>query len=236
MEAFLSSNGVQYEHHDLATDEAARQDLAGRGIKAVPVTIVDDQAIIGYYPQKLVPALRLEVEVEPAGDATWLAQKYEIILGAAIRATRQLGATQLDQQVPWRPESLRQLILHILSFPELAWLSHGTGSMTVDDMKSSKERLKHLVDMDDIAEYGESVRRSVIGFLKSGNVEAYERVVPAHYGGEVTVIELLHIILRHSTHHLKQAYWFMENVLRLTPFDPAGDEDFDGISTPVELV
>ena len=197
---------------------------------------MDGEIIIGYYPKKLVPALRLEVEVEPPGDAAWLAQKYDKIMGAALRATCQLEGSQLDREVPWRPESLRELMLHILSFPELAWLSHRTGRMTVDDMRASKERLKHLVDVDDIAEYGDSVRRNVILFLESGDVEAFERVVPAHYGGEVTVIELLNIILRHSTHHLKQAYWFMESVLGVTPQDPAGEEDMEGIATPVELI
>ena len=57
-EEFLTSNGVQYEHHDLATDQPARDYLENKGVKAVPVTVIDDdEVIIGYYPRKLIPAL-----------------------------------------------------------------------------------------------------------------------------------------------------------------------------------
>jgi hypothetical protein len=61
-------------------------------------------------------------------------------------------------------------------------------------------------------------------------------VVPAHYGGEVTVLELLNIILSHSTHHLKQVYWFMETELGISPANPATEDDLEGIFTPAQLI
>ncbi len=240
MEEFLSSNGVQYEHHDLATDKEAREYLDSRGIKSVPVTIVDDdEVIIGYYPRKLVPALSLNVKVDLSGKTNWLAEKYDRILGATVRSTRLLTEAQLKAQVPWRPQSLRDLILHVLSFPELAWLSHEHGSMSTEDMRASNERLKGVATVEAIAEYGEGVRRNLIEFLDSGNTVAFDRVVPAHYGGEVTVLELLNIILSHSTHHLKQIYWFLEDGdggLGLTLRDRASEEDLAGIATPMTLI
>ena len=240
MEEFLSSNGVQYEHHDLATEQKAREYLDSRGIKSVPVTIVDnDQVIIGYYPRKLVAALDLDINVDLSGKTNWLADKYDIILGAAVRATRQLTHAQLEEQVPWRPQSLRDLIMHVLSFPELAWLSHQHGSMSTEDMRASSERLKSVATVEAIAEYGEGVRRNIIEFLAKGDTEAFDRVVPAHYGGEVTVLELLNIILSHSTHHLKQIYLFIEDIekgLGLTVHDRATADDLEGITTPTALI
>ena len=166
-----------------------REHLQSRGIKSLPVTIIDDdQVIIGYYPKKLVPALKLETRVDLSSSTSWLADKYDRILRAAIRATCQLSQEQLDQQVPWRPQSLGSLILHIVSFPELAWLSHKHGSMSTEDMRASTERLKDVNTPDALAEYGDGVRRDIIEFLGSGNTAAFERVVPAHYGGEVTVL------------------------------------------------
>ena len=240
MEEFLSSNGVQYEHHDLATEQKAREYLDSRGIKSVPVTIVDDdQVIIGYYPRKLVAALDLDINVDLSGKTNWLADKYDRILGAAVRATRQLTHAQLEEQVPWRPQSLRDLIMHVLSFPELAWLSHEHGSMSTEDMRASSERLKSVATVETIAEYGEGVRRNIIEFLDGGDTESFDRVVPAHYGGEVTVLELLNIILSHSTHHLNQIYWFIEDGdggLGLTLQDRATEEDLAGIATPITLI
>ena len=237
MEEFLSSNGVRYEHHDLATDEPAVEYLKGRGIKSVPVTIIDeDTVIIGYYPKKLVPALNLDVKVDLSSKTDWLAGKYDVILRAALRATRQLGDAQLKEQVPWRPWSLRDVVLHIMSFPELAWLSHKQGSMSSEDMAASKQRLAGVNSSQELCSYGEGVRGNIIEFLNSGNQAAFDRVVPAHYGGEVTVVELLNIILSHSTHHLKQLYHHMETGLDIKPEDPATERDFQGIVTPTALI
>ena len=237
MEEFLSSNGVQYVHHDLATDQPAVEHLKGLGIKSVPVTIIDgEQVIIGYYPKKLIPALKLDIKVDLSVKTSWMAEKYGIVLQAAMHAARQVSQPQLDEQVPWRPASLRDTIMHILSFPELAWLSHETGSMSADDMAASNQRLGDVNTVVHICEYGERVRSGVTGFLNGGNADAFDRVVPAHYGGEVTVVELLNIILSHSTHHLKQVYHHLENNLGMTLDRPATDGDLDGIVTPTALI
>lgn len=221
----------------MATDEAARAYLQSRGISSLPVTIVDDdEVIIGFYPKKLIAALRLDVQVDLSGKTSWLAQKYEIMLTATVRAVHQLSDEQLQQRLPWRERwTLRDLLMHVLSFPELAWLSHQHGSMSTEDMRAADARLQEVRTSEAIEAYGEGVRQHIIAFLQSQNTAAFERVVPAHYGGEVTVLELLTIILSHSTHHLKQAYWFISHDLGLTLVNPATDEDLEGIATPAAL-
>jgi hypothetical protein len=79
------------------------------------------------------------------------------------------------------------------------------------------------------------VRDDITTFLRSGAKERHERVVTSNYGGQVSVIELLRIMLRHSTHHLRQLYWFMENVLLVVPAAALTREDLAGIVTPDEL-
>jgi uncharacterized damage-inducible protein DinB len=221
----------------VASDEAAREYLKSRGIASLPVTIIDDdEVIIGFYPKKLIPALELDVQVDLSGKTRWLAEKYETMLGAAVRAIRQLSDAQLQQRLPWRERwTLRDLVMHVLSFPELAWLSHQHGSMSTDDMRASDSRLRDVQTSEAIAAYGEGVRQHIIAFLQSDDTAAFDRVVPAHYGGEVTVLELLTIILSHSTHHLKQAYWFIGHELGISLVNPATDEDLEGITTPAAL-
>jgi len=126
-------------------------------------------------------------------------------------------------------------MMHVLSFPELAWLSHQHGSMSTDDMRASGARLRDVQTSEAMAAYGEGVRQHIIAFLQNNDTAACDRVVPAHYGGEVTVLELLTIILSHSTHHLKQAYWFITNELGVSPINPVTDEDLEGIVTPAAL-
>jgi hypothetical protein len=126
-------------------------------------------------------------------------------------------------------------MMHVLSFPELAWLSHQHGSMSTDDMRASDARLRDIQTSEAMAAYGESVQQHIIAFLQSNDTAAFDRVVPAHYGGEVTVLELLSIILSHSTHHLKQAHWFITNKLGVSLVRPLTDEDLEGIVTPAAL-
>ena len=217
-------------------DQQARADLDSKGIKALPVTIIDDkEVIIGYFPKKLIPAFKLDVKVDLSGKTEWLADKYEKILSAACRASVQFSQDQLDEEVPWRPWTTRRTIMHIMSFPEVAYLSHKVGSMSQDDMRASDERLKEVYTADQMVEYGNKVRNDIVAFLNSGNIDAFDLEVPAHYGGEVTVLELLNIILSHSTHHLKQTYHYMQNNLGITPKDPASAGDFEGINTPEAL-
>jgi len=203
----------------------------------LPVTIIDDdEVIIGYYPRRLIPALKLDVQVDLSGKTSWLTQRYDAMLGATVRAIQQLSDEQLQRRLPWRERwTLRDLLMHVLSFPELAWLSHRHGSMSTDDMRASDARLRDIQTSAAMAAYGEGVRREIIAFLQSNDPAAFDRVVPAHYGGEVTVLELLTIILSHSTHHLKQAYWFMTHELGYPPINPVTDEDLEGIVTPAAL-
>ena len=211
--------------------------LRSRGIKSLPVTIIDDaEVIIGYYPKKLIPALKLEVSVDLSGKTSWLAEKYGVVMSAAVRANNQFTQEQLDAIVPWRPWSLRDTVVHILAFPEIAYLSHEVGSMSWDDMSAQDERLKGVVAGPAIAEYGLKVCDDIIDFLNSGNTAGFEREVPAHYGGEVTVLELLNIVLSHSTHHLKQVYHYMQTDLGMTLNNPATETELDGIQTPDALI
>ena len=222
----------------MLTDEAAREDLKERGVLSAPVTIIDGtEVIIGYYPKKLIPALGLaDAPIDLSGRTAWLADKYRRILGAAARATCELSAEQLAQPVQWRPELLRDTLVHIVSFPELAYTSRSRGSMSSEDMRACKESLSHLQKPDDIAAYTAQVAEGITTFLDSGDTEGFDRVVPAHYGGEVTVLELLNIILSHSTHHLKQVYWFMDDQLGQPAKSPATAEDMEGIFTPAQLI
>ena len=221
----------------MPSDEAAREDLKRREIKSLPVTIINDtEVIIGYYPKKLIPALKLKASVDLSGKTEWLSEKYDLMLKAAVRAAQQLSDAQLEEMVPWREWTLRKTVMHVLSFPELALNSHTHGSMSTDDMRASDERLISLTSVADLAQYGDGVRAAIVKFLASGDTKSYDRVVPAHYGGEVTVLELLNIILSHSTHHLKQLYWHMETNLGITLVAQATESDLEGIATPSTLI
>ena len=50
------------------------------------------------------------------------------------------------------------------------------------------------------------------------------------------MLELLNIVLSHSTHHLKQVYHYMQTDLGMTLNNPATETELDGIQTPDALI
>lgn len=54
MKDFLSEKNVNYEEMDVAQNENAREEMINiTGRAAVPVVLVDDEAIVGFNPDKL---------------------------------------------------------------------------------------------------------------------------------------------------------------------------------------
>lgn len=235
MEAFLSSNGVQFEHYELSNNNAALERLNSLGIKTAPVTIVDGQPILGYNPQALELALDLKLVNIKGPDSEWLAQKFTVVLKATIEITSQFTDKQLDTNVTWREQKLRDLILHIFSFAQLASVSHKTGRMESPDLVRQTGTTSNITTSMGIKSYGVSVLHDVIRFLGSPK-SSLTKTISTHYGGHVTALELMSIILRHGTHHLKQLYWHMETNLGIFPKEPATESDLDGIATPMELI
>jgi len=215
-------------------DEEAVEFLRVNEIRTVPVIRAGDEVIIGFDEARLQQVLGL-VEVSDALSSEWLASKYELVLDALGRAVRQLDPAVLDVEFAERRMSVRAHILHIAAFAEGGYAAHERGSFVTDDMFAVTTGVSGIIDVGDVYSYVTKVRDDIATFLRSGENADHGRVVLSNYGGQVSVIELLRIMLRHSTHHLRQLYWFMENVLLVVPSAPLKRDDLAGIVTPDEL-
>lgn len=60
MKEFLSQNKIQYTERNIAADEAALSDLAEMGYMTTPVTLIDDEVIVGFDLPKLRNLLQLD--------------------------------------------------------------------------------------------------------------------------------------------------------------------------------
>ncbi|TAM81605.1 MAG: glutaredoxin family protein [Acidobacteria bacterium] len=56
---FLSRNGVTFEERDVTSDQTALDELEKRGLMTTPVTLVDDEVVIGFDSAKLTKLLGL---------------------------------------------------------------------------------------------------------------------------------------------------------------------------------
>ena len=50
---FLSHHGIAFEERDVSSDEAALDELQRRGLMTTPVTLIDDEAVVGFDQAKL---------------------------------------------------------------------------------------------------------------------------------------------------------------------------------------
>jgi len=230
----LSSHGVRFEHHDVTTDAAAAADLAARGIRAVPVVRVGDEMIVGFDEAKLRTIVGLS-GLSPSRDTAWVAGRFDLILGRTIDTANQLRSDQLDGLFPQRHMTVRSHLLHILSFAEGGYRSHQTGTFDIDDMMAATASTAALKTSADICGYGERVRDDICAFLRTADAGTLERVVVSHYGGEVSVLEVLRILLRHSAHHLKQLHWYLATGVGVAIAKPLTPDDLEGIALPAEL-
>ncbi|MGE5223624.1 MAG: glutaredoxin family protein [Omnitrophica WOR_2 bacterium] len=58
--AWLSDKGIEYEARNVVADETAMAELEKMGIFSTPVTLVDDQVVIGFNRNKLEELLGLK--------------------------------------------------------------------------------------------------------------------------------------------------------------------------------
>ncbi len=54
---FMQDQGYDYEERNITTDSTARDELIKMNMRGVPVTIIDDETIVGYDPQKIKAAI-----------------------------------------------------------------------------------------------------------------------------------------------------------------------------------
>ncbi len=57
---FLSQKGIEFEDRDVSKDEAALAELQRRGLMTTPVTLIDDEAVVGFDQAKLANRLGLK--------------------------------------------------------------------------------------------------------------------------------------------------------------------------------
>ena len=213
-------------------DPAAMRELLDRGIKAVPVTISGDEVVIGFNPRELARVFGLNPEVGQA-DLPTMVDKYEMVLVAACRATRQIPPERAEWESPERQRTIRQFTFHIMDRPERALNAYHVGRYTNEDRGREVDDVIGPAGFEEIARYGEEVLTRVRGVLTSGADLDLSRVLDT-YMGDKTAGELFDLALGHSVHHLKQLYEYM-SLIGLQPAAPLGQDDFAGIAVPTEL-
>jgi glutaredoxin len=57
---FLSQHGITFEERDVTRDEKALEELQRRSLMTTPVTLVDDQVVVGFDTARLARLLGID--------------------------------------------------------------------------------------------------------------------------------------------------------------------------------
>ncbi len=58
VKVYLSRNEIPFTERNVSLEEDARKDLLDMGYRSTPVTVINDQRVVGYSPPKLEAALQ----------------------------------------------------------------------------------------------------------------------------------------------------------------------------------
>ena len=208
------------------------RELLDLGLKVVPVTIWGDEVVVGFNPKELSRVFGLAAEVSRV-DLPTMIVKYETVLLAAGTAVGQLPMEYMGWECPERKRKLGQFTFHLFDRPDRALNAYNVGVYTNEDRGRSMYDVIGKVGFKEIVSYGEDVLNRVKMALTGDEALDLEKPLDT-YMGPKTAGELMDLALGHSVHHLKQLYEYM-SISGLSPINPLGEEDFNGVAVPTEL-
>lgn len=226
----LSLWGIPFEAIDVEGNEAAFAELARRGLRLVPVVTEGERQFHGWNPEALARFVGADTAAhESSLPRSELIGRLNRILLAAQRAIMEVPVAALDQRIPGRERTIRDLTYHLFrlclayrdafetGFFPAAWLLETAPPQTQD--------------APSLARYGEFVRQSLVAWLDSDDAPA--RVVETYYGPQCAEA-LLERTVWHAAQHLRQLYALMQSAHVLTT-DPLTQDDFAGLPLPKSL-
>ena len=226
---FLTRHGVPFVSRNVLEDASALDDLAGFGLKQVPVVArghewVDGQVLkdvariagIAFGSSKLLPVPELR-------------KRLETILGGAERCLGQLPEQELKTQLPNRPRSYADLAFHIFNIAD-AFLEHEAGLPLTFDAYN-RVPAPDMQTRIALQTYGQDVRRRLSEwFAGPGASRDWETTADVYYG-EQTMHEFLERTTWHAGQHTRQLVWVLQR-LGIEPQCQLGPETFEGLPMP----
>ena len=202
------------------------QVLARFGIPRAPAVIVGDQAVHGWNPQGVAELVGVDYDGSDKLSGEQLVERLDTILVAAQRAVRQIPQAHLGFKWPGRDRTIRQLGYHIFRVALSYRDTREQGKL--EEFWFGENPADDIVDGDDVARYGEAVRKRVNEWLQRD--DALEGMCDTYYGPQAAT-ELFERTVWHAAQHLRQVYVVLEH-LGITPDQPLTEADYKGLPLP----
>ncbi|MFQ5853684.1 MAG: DinB family protein [Candidatus Binatia bacterium] len=188
---------------------------------------------MGFNRDELAEALHLSFTKEQKTADQGLFDTLDRILQAVVRASRQVPSDRFMWKTPDRDRPMKVFCYHILADPNHVMEAISTQKYDGSFKLAYTEASKPFNNMEEITRFGEESRERLRRFSQAITPQELERPIDA-YSGKTNGHELLHHVLAHTAHHLRQLYDCLRR-LGVTPANPLTGEDLNGIKMPQEL-
>ena len=227
---FLLANGAEFESINVLEDAKGFQELEALGLRLVPIVARGEDWANG--------AVFRDVARVAGFDWGWhemlapedMLKRINGILSAALRFTGQIPENKLDDMLPGRPRSYRQLAYHIFQIPDvfLNRVEHDA-PYTYEALISKLP--PGIKSKDDLLDYGAGVQSRLNSWWEAAGRDTDFSQPGKVYYGDVTLLEVLERTGWHSGQHTRQLMLVLEK-LGTAPAPPLTDADFAGLPMP----
>lgn len=217
----------------MENDPQALAELETLDLRNVPVTVVGNTTVLGFNRKELSRLFSLgDARERRVADARFF-ETFDKILEAVIRAVLQVPASHLMWRSPDRDRPLKVFCYHILADPNHVLDAISTQQYDGSFKLTYGEASERFRTIEEVARFGQQARARLREASKSLTAAELERSIEG-YAGQITGHELLHQVLSHTAHHLRQLYGMLR-IIGVEPTDRLMEEDFKGIPMPKEL-
>ena len=227
---FLLANGMEFESINVLEDENGFKELEILGLKLVPIVARGTDWANGAVFRDVARIAGFEWSGHDMLGPADMLQRINGILSGARRFAKQIPEDKLDDMLPGRPRSYRQLAYHVFNIPDVFL------DRVENDAPYTYEALASILPgamttKQDLLDYGASVQDRLNAWWERGGKDTdFEQPGKVYYG-DVTLHEVLERTGWHSGQHTRQLMLTLER-LGIEPDGALKDADFAGLPMP----
>jgi glutaredoxin len=228
---FLLEHGIPFESINVLEDENGFKDLQALGVRLVPIVARGKVWANGAVFRDVSKVAGFEYNGHAILNPEELKDMILMILDAAGRYLKQIPQDRLDEILPGRPRSYRQLVYHVFDIPKvfLDRVEHNA-PYTYEALKSILPT--DMKTKENLQAYGRENRERLIAWWeRDGSTTDFKQPGNVYYG-EVNLHEVLERTGWHSGQHTRQIILMLREKLGIEPDGPLKDIDFTGLPIP----
>lgn len=223
---FLTEHNIPFRSVDVLNDPGGMEEMAALGVRTVPIVSRGKDYVSGQILRDVAAFAGLDWDKKMLSPE----ELYRRIMGiadAALRLSAQLPHEHLDDMLPNRPRSYRDLACHIFQIIQ-AFVDETEGD-PLTAAKYEANAPKGVVRVPDILFFGMGQRQRFRDWWQAGGHD-FDRDAQCYYGPQ-SLHDFMERTAWHSAQHTRQLALVLEK-LGVTPDGPLTADDLSGLPMP----